>query len=101
MILTLLSSFTILFPLFFSKETVLRNTPTCVSKSKYQQECFLCGSTTAFTALSKGDLPEAFRLNKLSPFIYGFFLINICFFVVFFLHVWRKSLSVQKNKPDQ
>lgn len=79
-VLTVLTSATLIVPLIFSKETVLRHTPACMSKSLHHQECFLCGTTTAFTEISSGNFKNAYHLNKLSPFIYSFFLVNLCFF---------------------
>lgn len=81
-ILTLICTATLIIPLVFSKERVLRNAPTCLSKSKYNQECVLCGSTSAFIALSEANFKKAYELNRGSIFIYSLFFMNACVFVI-------------------
>lgn len=81
-ILTLIFTATLVIPFIFSKDQVLSNTPVCLSKSKYNKECALCGSTTAFIEISQGNFKKAFELNRASIFIYSLFFINICIFII-------------------
>lgn len=81
-ILTLICTATLVIPLVFSKEKVLSSAPVCLSKSKYNKECILCGSTSAFIEISEANFKKAYELNHASIFIYSLFLINVCVFII-------------------
>ena len=48
----------------------------CVWQARFHKPCVFCGMTTAFYAISSGDLAQAHRLNPLSLYIYAIFLLN-------------------------
>lgn len=81
-ILTLICTATLVIPFSFSRDQVLENAPVCISKSKYNQECALCGSTTAFIEISQGNFKKAHELNRASIPIFVVFLINLCIFII-------------------
>ncbi|MNL10126.1 hypothetical protein D3C87_1309180 [compost metagenome] len=81
-ILTIICAATLVIPFLFSKDKVLGNTPVCISKSKYNQECMLCGSTTAFIEISEGNFKNAYNLNRGSVVIFAVFFINLCIFII-------------------
>jgi len=85
LILTIISLLVIMITFLFPDSIILSSAPTCFSIRMYGQSCFMCGSTRAFMEISNGNFGGAFQLNRLSPFLYFFFIINgvICFFTVF------------------
>ncbi|MBL9022159.1 MAG: DUF2752 domain-containing protein [Myxococcales bacterium] len=45
--------------------------PTCHFKLVFGRECWTCGMTRAFTALSHGRLTDALAYNRGAPLLYG------------------------------
>lgn len=76
----------LLFPFFADKQTVLENTPTCISKSQFNVECSLCGMSRAFIEISNGCFGNAYDLNKGSLFIYSSFLLNSIIFITYSIY---------------
>ena len=62
-------------------------------QSQFQKPCAFCGMSTAFYAISRGNFTEAYRLNRLSLYVYSTFLFNTLF-VVFTL---KRSTRLLKN----
>lgn len=79
--ISIITTSIILFTLFADKQTVLVNTPTCISKSQFNIECSLCGMTRAFIEISTGNLREANRLNHGSLIVYMSFILNLIIFL--------------------
>lgn len=68
--------FAILSPLFFSTDSIYSWFPECYWKVYYGKSCILCGMTTAFIHISRGDLANALFYNKYSVFLYFLFVMN-------------------------
>jgi hypothetical protein len=71
-------------PFLLSAETISRLVPMCESKRRYGRECFLCGTTTGFIAISQGDWDTAARSNRLAIPLFGLFLANAGIAMVYF-----------------
>jgi len=85
-------SITILLILFFVDENIiLSKLPTCEYKAK-GGECFLCGSTRAFIELKRLNFSGAFALNKLSPFVFGFLILNSLIFLKYLVKNYKTKL---------
>ncbi|MCX6248813.1 MAG: DUF2752 domain-containing protein [Bacteroidetes bacterium] len=97
-ILSVLAIFILLFPLVADKETVLRASPVCISKSQFNTECSFCGMTRAFIDITNGSFSAAWSLNKGSLFLYSLFLVNSILFLIFSVHRLFKILPVYS--PD-
>lgn len=50
--------------------------PVCQAKARHHRECALCGMTTAFQAISRGDWRDAPRANRGSLPLYFALLAN-------------------------
>jgi uncharacterized membrane-anchored protein len=60
-------------PLIASPDTIARLAPRCEAKTRYGRECFLCGATTGFIAIGRGDFASAESANRASlPLYFGF-----------------------------
>lgn len=85
-------SIVILLVLFFVDETfILSKMPTCEYKAR-GEECFLCGSTHAFIELKKLNFSGAFALNRLSPFVFGFLILNSLIFLKYLVKNYKTKL---------
>ena len=82
-IISLTTIMILLFPFIASKQTILENTPTCISKSQFNIECSLCGMTRAFIEISSGNYKNAYYLNKGSLYIYSSFILNSIIFLIY------------------
>jgi hypothetical protein len=60
-------------PLIVPADTIARLAPRCEAKARYGRECFLCGATTGFIAIGRGDFVSAESANRASvPLYFGF-----------------------------
>ncbi len=60
-------------PLVFPHTAIARLAPRCEAKSRYGRECFLCGTTTGFLSIARGDFAAAQTANRASvPMFFGF-----------------------------
>jgi hypothetical protein len=75
--------FILVIPHIVPNDTILDLLPTCEWKAKYNKECALCGMTTAFLRISDGEYKEAYEANKGSIILYGAFLLNQFFALLF------------------
>ena len=82
-IISLTTTSILLFVFFVKKQTILANTPLCISMSKYHIECSLCGMTRAFIEISHGKFHNAYLLNKGSILLFLSFLLNSLFFFIY------------------
>ncbi len=80
-------------PFILSIDTINAITPTCEWKTKYGRECILCGMTTAFINISKGNFMEAFRNNNFSIYLYSFFVVNEIALIAFVTYKLNKIKS--------
>src|SRR3974377_2589056 len=55
------------------EETIARIVPQCESKRLYGRECVLCGTTTGFIAIARGDLRGAADGNRLALALFAAF----------------------------
>jgi hypothetical protein len=76
LVLSSLALSILILPHVLSDESILHLVPNCEWKARYNKECALCGMTTAFINISKGDFEQAYQANKGSLFLYGFLLLN-------------------------
>ena len=54
---------------------ILESIPICEYKA-LNKKCFMCGSTRAFIEILKFNFLEAYRLNKISIYLFFLLLIN-------------------------
>lgn len=66
----------ILVTFFVPSDFVLKNMPTC-DYSALNKTCFLCGTTRAFLEIKELNFAQAYKLNKLSLFLFFLMIINI------------------------
>ena len=76
MAVTLATALTVVIPFVLSGETIARLAPPCESKRLYGKECILCGTTTAFIAISHGDWETATQSNRLAIPLFTLFCAN-------------------------
>ena len=75
--------------------------PQCEWQSQFHKPCAFCGMTTAFYAISRGDFPQAYRLNPLSLYIYAMFALNTLFAVIALKRSTRFIKSLPKTGQPQ
>jgi hypothetical protein len=63
-------------PFILTPQAISSMTPLCVSKTRYNRSCVLCGMTTAFLSMSKGDVRGALKHNRGSAWLYSAFVGN-------------------------
>ncbi|RZJ39150.1 MAG: DUF2752 domain-containing protein [Chryseobacterium sp.] len=81
-----IASIALLLILFFADNTwILSAAPTCEYSAK-GEECFLCGSTRAFTEIKNFNFKNALALNKLSILLFALMVINA---LVFANHLFK------------
>jgi hypothetical protein len=81
-----IASIALLLVLFFADNTwILSAVPTCEYSAK-GEECFLCGSTRAFTEIKNFNFKNALALNKLSILLFALMVINA---LVFANHLFK------------
>ena len=90
-IITLVTTMIILLPFCSDKQTVLKNAPTCISKSQFNVECRLCGMTRAFIEISNGNFRNAIDFNRGSVIIYSSFAFNFLIFIVYLIYKIRSA----------
>ncbi|MBV6478873.1 MAG: hypothetical protein HGGPFJEG_01630 [Ignavibacteria bacterium] len=94
--------FFVLFLSYFFPEFFLKLTPACISKTVYNDECFMCGTSRAFIEASNGNFSEASILNKFSPYLFViFFILSLNFLynaLMFFIKT--KTFSNVFRKED-
>jgi predicted RNA-binding Zn-ribbon protein involved in translation (DUF1610 family) len=76
LVLSLVTFCILILPYILSEESIHHLVPKCEWKTKYNKECPLCGMTTAFINISKGNFKKAYQANRGSLFLYAFFLLN-------------------------
>ena len=85
-------------PCLLAPQTIARWKPACEWKAKYNRECVLCGMTTSFIAISRGDLRKALAANGASLFVYSGFVCNeIC------LLAWfrKRAKAVRRSRSSR
>ena len=85
-IISLITTTIILFPFVFDRQTILENSPKCISKNHFNIDCSLCGMTRAFIEISNGNFSTAYELNKGSLYIYSSFILNIIIFTTYIIY---------------
>ena len=79
----------LLFTLVVPQHQLAQFIPECVWQTQFQKPCAFCGMTTAFYAISRGALTEAYRLNTVSLYIYSVFVLNTFCAVITLKHTTR------------
>ena len=72
----------LLLPFVVPQYQLAQFIPECNWQSQLHKPCAFCGMSTAFYAISRGDVVQAHRLNPLSLYIYSIFLLNTLFAVI-------------------
>jgi hypothetical protein len=78
---TLASVILVILVFFDDKETIKKQVPVCMSIQYKGKSCVLCGSTSAFYEMSKGNWSRALELNKIAVVLYLFIWINLFIFI--------------------
>ena len=65
----------VIAPHIVADETIRQMASSC--SVHHDRPCIMCGMTTSFLAMSKGDLATARQANAAGPILYGFFWLNI------------------------
>jgi hypothetical protein len=78
---TLASVILVLLLFFDDKETIKKQVPICMSIQYQGKPCFMCGSTSAFYEIAKGNWSRALELNKIAVFLFVLILGNSIVFV--------------------
>jgi len=94
-VISVTTTFILLFPIFANKQTVLNYSPTCISISKFNVECSLCGMTRAFIEISNGHFNRAYLLNKGSILVFSMFLINSISFLFYTIYYGYKIIQMK------
>jgi hypothetical protein len=76
LVISLVTAAAIVAPFMLPERMIAALTPVCESKRLYGRECFLCGTTTAFIAISRGEWRRAAELNRGAIPLYAFFAVN-------------------------
>ena len=66
----------LLLPFVVPQHQLAQYIPECEWQTRFQKPCAFCGMSTAFYAISRGDLTGAYHLNPLSLYIYSAFVLN-------------------------
>lgn len=77
---------------YFYPDIFLNLSPVCMSKTMFNEECFMCGSSRAFIELSNGNITKAASLNLFSPFLYLIFVFSGIYLL------YNISIKFFKNK---
>jgi hypothetical protein len=78
---TLASVVLVLLVFFDNKETIKSQVPVCVSIQYQGNPCVLCGSTSAFYEIAKGNWTRALELNKIAVGLFLAIWINLFVFI--------------------
>ncbi|HOV31997.1 MAG TPA: DUF2752 domain-containing protein [Candidatus Hydrogenedens sp.] len=76
LIVSVVTLFAIVAPIFFSADLIKTFVPKCEWKAKYNKECPLCGMTSSFIYISHGEFTRAYLNNRYSIYTYTIFMIN-------------------------
>ena len=72
----------LLLPFVVPQHQLAQFIPECDWQAQFHKPCAFCGMSTAFYAISRGDVVQAHRLNPLSLYIYFVFFLNTLFAVI-------------------
>lgn len=92
-ILSLLTFIVLILSVFFP-DLLMEVSPACLSKTISGRECFMCGTTRAFTEFGQGNFKEGIELNRLSIILFFALIINI---IVFFAFIIKKLIAKFKK----
>jgi hypothetical protein len=93
---TLASVILVIFVFFDDKESIKKQVPVCMSIQYQGKPCFMCGSTSAFYEMSKGNWSRALELNKIAVFLFVIILGNSIVFVGYFVITFYKEKAIHK-----
>lgn len=78
---TIASVVLLLLVFFDDKETIESQVPVCMSIQYQGKPCVMCGSTSAFYEISKGNWTRALELNKIAVGLFAGIWINLFVFI--------------------
>ena len=92
----------LLLPFVVPQHLLAQFIPECEWQIRFQKPCAFCGMTTAFYAISHGDLTAAYRLNPLSLCIYSLCVLNTFCAVITLKHTTRfiKNLGAMLSSDN-
>lgn len=93
---TIASVVLVLLVFFDDKETIKSHVPVCMSIQYQGKPCVLCGSTSAFYEIAKGNWTRALELNKIAVFLFVLILVNSIVFVGYFVITFYKEKAIHK-----
>jgi uncharacterized protein with ACT and thioredoxin-like domain len=96
LIISIIMLFSLITPFVLSENTVYKITPKCQWKEKYNRECIMCGLTSAFIHISKGEIAEASRHNRGGIYLFSIFIANLIVLMIFLFVAFRNGIN--KNK---
>jgi hypothetical protein len=79
-VITLLLGTLALLPVVVPHERILPLVPECTTRERGEPPCPLCGMTTAYLDISRGDWAAAARNNRGAVPLYLFSIINLVLF---------------------
>lgn len=94
-VLSLSALFILLAPFVLPENALFSLAPVCENKRLGRGECPLCGMTTAFFEISKGDFSRALYSNRASAALYSILVLNQFVFLgrLVFIKFFRKRQS--------
>jgi len=92
-ILSIFILFILITPFVFSKESI--HLAASKIKIKHENSCVLCGMTTSFIKISKGEFGQSHTANKFGIYIVAFLLVNE---IIIFYILIRKLILFRQGK---
>ncbi|GEM_PF-1431805 len=86
----------LIMPFILPTAAILKITPKCEWKIKYNKPCPACGMTTSFLYISEGKFNQAIVSNHNSITLYILFLLNELIFLIISILIvkkYKKNLS--------
>jgi hypothetical protein len=92
--LSLVAAMAAVAPFALGTETIAKISPVCESKRTAGGECWMCGSTSTFTMIARGDWSGAAESNRAAVALFVLFGVNGLIAAAFLV---RRSFSSRKS----
>jgi hypothetical protein len=92
---TLVTASSAAAPFLLPEPLITSLAPVCESKRRYGRECFLCGSTTAFIAIGRGDWASAQHSSRLAGPLFIAFSANA---VIAFAYLTQERRKASRSR---
>jgi len=93
-ILSIFILFILITPFIWSEETI--RAVTSKIKAPHENRCMLCGITTSFIKISKGEFEQSLAATKLGIYFFTIFLVNE--FVICYILFRKFKTSLLRNR---